>query len=244
MTGERLRRDVAIADGMRRVINSRFRFNTKSTVDLDFASECNPQAVEMSSISTDQPEAGPSSPRSLSPTGSSEAPGRYLKETTDQDVQPVSTPAPQRQTDPPPAPAHQQHIDVLPTETPASSSTPTTRLISADISEFDPFATPAPVPRPTKQSQNEGNTKDGVNVKQNEVVNTPSRQTPRRERDPAGGDQRARREGEGEDEGETEAVFNFPGFLKDLRLKSAEPVARYLKRSAPLSLSVLWTMDM
>lgn len=27
-----------------------------------------------------------------------------------------------------------------------------------------------------------------------------------------------------------EPVFNFQGFLKDLKLKSAEPVARYLKR--------------
>jgi len=27
-----------------------------------------------------------------------------------------------------------------------------------------------------------------------------------------------------------EPAFNFSGFLKDLRTKSAEPVARYLKR--------------
>ena len=32
------------------------------------------------------------------------------------------------------------------------------------------------------------------------------------------------------DNGASEPVFNFSGFLKDLRLKSSEPVARFLKR--------------
>ena len=36
---------------------------------------------------------------------------------------------------------------------------------------------------------------------------------------------------------EQEPTFNFSGFLKDLRMKSAEPIAKYLKRFVS---SLLW----
>ena len=133
----------------------------------------------------------------------------------------MATPAPASKSQMlvPDAPTHKATSIDLPTSTPASSSTPTVR---ADVSEFDPFATPAPAPAA------------GPSIAQSHVESrsgsTPGRPTPSRSRveeTPRRGDER---------EDPPEPPFNFPGFLKDLRLKSAEPVARYLKRCA----SRLW----
>lgn len=78
-----------------------------------------------------------------------------------------------------------------------------------DLSEFDPFATPAK--------------RDPVEV--SVPTQAPGPSTPRQ----------GRAQGEEEKE-EQEPTFNFSGFLKDLRMKSAEPIAKYLKSYVPFSL--------
>lgn len=98
-----------------------------------------------------------------------------------------TTPAPTNRSFPPDAPQPNPPAKDLPLKTPASSATPSIRPL-ADLSEFDPYATPA-VSQASVSRQDEP------------VTPTP-----------------------------TEPAFNFSGFLKDLRTKGAEPVARYLKR--------------
>jgi hypothetical protein len=90
-----------------------------------------------------------------------------------------------------------------------------------DISEFDPFATP--IKRSSEKEME---------------METPGPTTPKA-RSGAGGIAETgtsrgqggpvQGEGEVETETETEVSFNFSGFLKDLRMKSAEPIAKYLK---------------
>ena len=86
---------------------------------------------------------------------------------------------------------------------------------SFDISEFDPFATPAK--------------RDPVEIRDPPPVPAPASgpgpSTPRAGR--AEGVSAQRQE---EQVGDQEPTFNFSGFLKDLRMKSAEPIAKYLKR--------------
>jgi hypothetical protein len=114
----------------------------------------------------------------------------------------LSTPEARSRPSVPDAPPPNPPAKDLPTATPASSQTPSTRL--PDVSEFDPFATPAPRPSTSAPQgvQPSGRNSDG----------DLSKQTP-------------------------EPVFNFPGFLKDLRAKSAEPVARFLKRYEKMRIS-------
>lgn len=103
----------------------------------------------------------------------------------------------------PDAPGPRLPAQELPTSTPLATSTPVVNK-HTDISEFDPFATPAP--------RNDASGIAGPSS------TTPSQNTP------ATSSEAKASEGE--------EPFNFSGFLKDLRVKSAEPVARYLKRWA------------
>jgi hypothetical protein len=121
--------------------------------------------------------------------------------------------------------------------------TPSTRL-DRDLSEFDPYATPVPgssglsesadgkdgkMPRAQRERAKREKGSDGTGgtggtgagssstrpivpsdpVSAAKGRDSPAPQTP------------TQQPGEG---------FNFSGFLRDLRLKSADPVARYLKR--------------
>lgn len=102
-----------------------------------------------------------------------------------------------------------------------------------DISEFDPFATPAP--GPAKKHAEEISIPTTAETGAGAGPSTPR---PGRERQQQPQDR--------EEEEETqEPTFNFSGFLKDLRMKSAEPIAKYLKRyvrllTFPVSLGGLY----
>jgi hypothetical protein len=84
-----------------------------------------------------------------------------------------------------------------------------------DLSEFDPFATPAK--------------RDPV-----EIQDLPPTPAPGPGVGPGPSTPRAAGQGgverQEEEVVEQEPTFNFSGFLKDLRMKSAEPIAKYLKR--------------
>ena len=170
---------------------------------------------------------------------------------------PMKTPAPPRtSTLIPDAPAPKPIPKDLPHQTPAGSATPT----SYDISEFDPYATPAlisgsstshqdgrrgivdetPVPGP---STTPSKRRDEHN-KREEIPRTPSQRltstnTSTSTRTDAQGDRRGGDVGQVREGGEEsggvgavgEPVFNFSGFLKDIKSKPADPIARYLKRS-------------
>jgi hypothetical protein len=225
--------------------------------------------LNMSGSTSDQ-IAGPSSPRFSPPPSPSAI---HDAEPSTPEVPPdtdtgiaspaePSTPAPAVRTQPPSAPSPKIAPKSLPTATPLSSTTPTTK--GPDISEFDPFATSPPAPAtatpsypvPATQGQSAGQSeveperRGSKRVERISVVPaisdahtpaTPSRReqgdaadgTPSRRRDGREGRQehsQSREHGSGQDTGKEEPAFNFSGFLKDLRLKSAEPVARYLKR--------------
>lgn len=144
---------------------------------------------------------------------------------------PLQTPAPgagyNRSSSPlvPNAPAPKPVPRELPTSTPANSTTPMPSGQGRgmmDISEFDPFATPSagaeggggevtPVPGPSNPNPN---------LAVSRAPATPSRAS-------GGVVSTSTPEASTEIEGTT---FNFSGFLKDLRTKGAEPIAKYLKR--------------
>jgi hypothetical protein len=144
---------------------------------------------------------------------------------------PLQTPAPgagyNRSSSPlvPDAPAPKPVPRELPTSTPANSTTPMPSGQGRgmmDISEFDPLATPSapveggggeetPVPGPSNPNPNPMVARAPA---------TPSRVT-------GGATSTSTPEASTEIEGTT---FNFSGFLKDLRTKGAEPIAKYLKR--------------
>ncbi|WWC71493.1 uncharacterized protein I206_105451 [Kwoniella pini CBS 10737] len=129
-----------------------------------------------------------------------------------QPSEPISTPAPIRsELIIPDAPAHPPPAKGLPLSTPSSSLTPTVpRPPQADLAEFDPFATPISGPsepitsiNPKPQSKNKVTPKQILpETESSGSINTNSTSEP---------------------------SFNFSGFLKDLRMKSADPIARYLK---------------
>jgi len=79
-----------------------------------------------------------------------------------------------------------------------------------DLSEFDPFATPAK--------------RDPVEMQNPAPAPAPG---------PGPSTPRSGERQEREEVVEQEPTFNFSGFLKDLRMKSAEPIAKYLKRYVP-----------
>ena len=157
-----------------------------------------------------------------------------------QPVEPA-TPAPSNRVEVvPAAPPHALPARDLPTATPSTSATPTTRP-GPDISEFDPFATPMPgstqgqerarpalQPSPLAQSTPVHTTA----ARQEAAAQSPSRQTRGGSAGSSDGAAVTLPGATTTDSGLSEPAFNFSGFLKDLRLKSAEPVARYLKRCA------------
>jgi hypothetical protein len=164
--------------------------------------------------------SSPASPKTSSSSTSSRStsPPRTTK-------LPMQTPAPASFRSIPSAPAPKPIPKDLPTQTPISSTTPQSanqaRGTQMDISEFDPFATPAPSKKDAEE----------INIPSASAVGAgPS--TPR----PAGQERRQRQEErqEQEEEEAQEPTFNFSGFLKDLRMKSAEPIAKYLKRYVDL----------
>ena len=178
----------------------------------------------------------------------------------------MKTPAPPRSTTLiPSAPAPKSIPKDLPAQTPASSATPIT-LSNYDISEFDPYATPAlssgtrmsekgggvdetpaSAPGPSTPSRQKQQQKQQQRTDDDTPI-TPSqnqrdkgsgtgtrepRRTPTGTR--GGGDGQA---GGGGGEEAVEPVFNFSGFLKDIKSKPADPIARYLKRSVPVPYSL------
>lgn len=195
----------------------------------------------MSGSTSDQ-IAGPSSPR-ISPPPSPFAISSFIQTDNDTDTQPAepSTPAPPIRVEPPDAPSPKVAPKELPSQTPLSSVTPTTKG-GPDISEFDPFATPTtPAPAsvpPAGPSVGTGTSrgagKEAARIRVVPAISergTPA--TPSRAGETEGGTPSRRRDRESRqevDKMDGEPAFNFSGFLKDLRLKSAEPVARYLKR--------------
>ncbi|TXT15750.1 hypothetical protein VHUM_00253 [Vanrija humicola] len=107
--------------------------------------------------------------------------------------------------------------------------------IAPDLAEFDPFATPAPAAAgpvaapvaapaaaPRRPGSNEATPTQTVRSQQASRSGTPDT--------PAARPRRVVRaeSGDAESSGD-EPVFNFAGFLKDLRSRPADPIARYLK---------------
>ncbi|WVR09540.1 hypothetical protein IAU60_006609 [Kwoniella sp. DSM 27419] len=132
---------------------------------------------------------------------------------TDDVTETPSTPAPpHRNPGIPDAPPHLPPAKGLPLTTPISSLTPTVpRPAISDLAEFDPFATPATrgvssdaVPStPIRPLSPAARPSDKQDVQDSEISETPIT--------------------------DKEPAFNFSGFLQDLRTKSADPIARYLK---------------
>lgn len=144
-----------------------------------------------------------------------------------------TTPAPGfRSPTLPQAPAPRLPSKDLPTATPATSHTPTSRGTGPDVSEFDPFATAQTPSTPAETHSPAGPstprrtqaTAFGLQPREAHVPASSNHAAPDRVSSPRPGSQRVRSGDNGE------PAFNFPGFLKDLRTKSAEPIARYLKR--------------
>ncbi|KAK6910734.1 hypothetical protein I203_104766 [Kwoniella mangroviensis CBS 8507] len=138
-----------------------------------------------------------------------------------QPSEPITTPAPPR-TEPivPDAPSHAPPAKGLPLSTPSSSVTPTAaRPAQADLAEFDPYATPAPTLSSSASA-------DPVTPARNNARLDPSSSIPQETPRQVG---LTEAESSGSINSNTEPTFNFSGFLKDLRTKSAEPIARYLK---------------
>jgi hypothetical protein len=176
----------------------------------------------------EQPEAGPSCPSRTQPnnpvlditgpdameSGLTHTPPQsplptpiLTHPTSSRPKTPIQFPLP----DPPNAPLPKPLAKDLPTETPMLSHTPTSR--QADISEFDPFATPAlrivkptPLAPTAPEEPTVSVTSEPIRGRVASGSNTP-----------------------------IEPAFNFPGFLKDLRTRTADPVARYLKRQVLIS---------
>lgn len=130
----------------------------------------------------------------------------------------------------------------LPTETPAGSATPAPGLMpGVDVSEFDPYATPIPSSStsastgqaPAKE-QEQGQEQDEAQTSAAAAAagggaagpSTPTRHHHRRNESNTDTPASAAVA--------TEPVFNFSGFLKDIKSKPADPIARYLKRSVHL----------
>ncbi|WWC90620.1 uncharacterized protein L201_005556 [Kwoniella dendrophila CBS 6074] len=157
-----------------------------------------------------------------------------------QPSEPISTPAPRSFTNEPTvpdAPLHPPPAKGLPLSTPSSSLTPTIhnksyQTLTTDLSEFDPYATSSG-PSASASSSTASSTKEDPKTPakpkkqgQDKSANIPQ-ETPV---------QVTITESESNNSINSvnsipnqEPIFNFSGFLKDLRTKSAEPIARYLK---------------
>lgn len=116
---------------------------------------------------------------------------------------------------------------------PAPIKSSTTRA-APDLAEFDPFATPAPPSKPVpppKDRERSTRTEEASPAVQSPSVESGGAARPSTGQEglappaPSGHRRTASRSHD-------EPQFNFAGFLRDLRTKSADPVARYLKRYA------------
>ena len=118
------------------------------------------------------------------------------------DLESLVTPAPSAVDLPAAPPPNPPAID-LPLNSPANMDTPTNRPPAIDIAEFDPFAASSHPAAAATDGATLGTPRDGETA----ASSSRSRASPA-----------------------AEPAFNFSGFLKDLKSRSAEPVARYLKR--------------
>lgn len=164
--------------------------------------------------------------------------GLAAPEIPKKDVEPA-TPMPhaQVQRDVPPAPPPKPlPLPIQQLQTPAQR---------ADISEFDPFSPVPPTPSPAASTQPDepetpvGNAATNAaagaiqaisNVFRRQPIASSSTPSHSRNASQAGS---IRSSGDADDTVATkdkEPSFDFQGFLAQLRLRSAEPVARYLKR--------------
>ncbi|ODO10996.1 hypothetical protein I350_01596 [Cryptococcus amylolentus CBS 6273] len=158
------------------------------------------------------------------------------------------TPAPSRSSaailSAPNAPGPNLALQAPPAQTPASSATPAPGGGSAagmgvDLAEFDPYATPVPSSSESGQEkEKDASARSKVKVEESHAM-TPTSSSQGRARAsetaagkrPEGSVSEVERGAEEEEEAEElkEPQFNFSEFLKDLKMKSADPVARYLK---------------
>lgn len=153
---------------------------------------------------TDTPTATtPPTPKHSSRTGPVSPPAP--------DSTPLVAETPAARTPPPPdAPAKQPAPTPVLAPTPGEA-TPLAGLRAApELAEFDPFSTPAPVPKAKRPvvTTNVVSADQPASSTSLQAQNTPHDVGPAAE----------------------EPTFNFAGFLRDLRSKPADPVARYLKR--------------
>ncbi|WVQ71948.1 hypothetical protein IAR50_001490 [Cryptococcus sp. DSM 104548] len=179
--------------------------------------------------------------------------GEELEETQEeskykQPIDNLKTPAPSRSSaalSAPNAPAPNPALQAPPAQTPLSSATPAPgggnagAGLGVDLAEFDPYATPAPSNSSAagkgKEKEKDASAGSKVNVEESQAMTPRSSSQGRARASEATGRQHPEasgERGEGQEEEEEEPnqpQFNFSEFLKDLKMKSAEPVARYLK---------------
>jgi hypothetical protein len=149
----------------------------------------------------DSAEAGPSTPRRARTPSPSYGNGLgSLLSTSSADQ---TAPLHDARHEAPDAPRHESVSQELLSATPISAATPTVKN-NPDVSEFDPFA----IKKPDAKLENLGASQENFALPSSHTASA-NRTRPSHIEEP---------------------IFNFPGFLKDLRLKPAEPVARYLKR--------------
>ncbi|GMK53703.1 hypothetical protein CspeluHIS016_0102890 [Cutaneotrichosporon spelunceum] len=168
------------------------------------------------------PSPPPKSPKPTSVSAMSATPQRVAD--TPARMRTAIPPAPTK----PPAP--DPVLALTPGPTPGPSSVPANGnalRVRADLAEFDPYETPAPQVRPKPPAGLADENAGWRSSDQSERGETPRNPEPRGSEDP-------RRERRSQDTRRRsprpeEPAFNFSGFLKDLRTKSADPVARYLK---------------
>ncbi|BEI83225.1 hypothetical protein CcaverHIS002_0310930 [Cutaneotrichosporon cavernicola] len=183
------------------------------------------------------PPKSPKSPRS-NPPSPAPAPAPVSEA-------PLDTPAPHR-TSTPLAPAKPPAPEPVLAPTPGPTPGPSLSLDQAnvnanslrvrpDLAEFDPYDTPAPQVRPKPPAGPGAEVRRKSPAGDENAVRRSSDQPDREpRRSPKPRHSADRRERRSEDPRRRsprpeEPAFNFSGFLKDLRTKSADPVARYLK---------------
>lgn len=221
-------------------------FSPATSSDAASLPEVSPSMVE-----------GSATPKPKAPAAFSPEPVEATPAPSKTSTEPGPTPAPAPVSQPgapakppPGAPPEETQPTPARVEGLAAFQTPgASTRISPDLAEFDPFATPAPSKAPPKLPQRPQIRTDAVRsapqaAPQAQAAAGPSRsQRPSRQNSrPGSGQRSAQGSAQGSRSGtpnprrqnseDNEPAFNFAGFLRDLKVKSAEPVARYLKRYA------------
>ncbi|KAK8854715.1 hypothetical protein IAR55_003454 [Kwoniella newhampshirensis] len=203
-----------------------------------------PAGPPFPSLSPPSPQAppkvivdGPADEDASEPSTSSQR--NFTQPSTSAIALPMTTPAPHRSAPiVPDAPSHPPPAKGLPLSTPSSSLTPTvsgggrTAQSDIDLTEFDPFATPASGSSKSKSDANAVIIETPVRRSEDtpsRIVDTPGPSVGMEASTSEGGSGTGSGMIRKQGTGEGEPAFNFSGFLKDLKLKSAEPIARYLK---------------